>query len=136
MSSCSYYYHPFPSSKALPIWQRQHTFPYYHGRRQQLLSASGPLLRQHRLPCSRLQEVVSVASESQELEEQGRQSENPNNKKKNSKDDDDEEEEVGISKIQVPRQKHIPVSKSQLLDAILSNMLHQDTAHHFRLLTS
>lgn len=65
-----------------------------------------------------------------------RQSENPNNKKNSKDDDDDDDEEVGISKIQVPRQKHIPVSKSQLLDAILSNMLHQDTAHHFRLLTS
>lgn len=135
MSSYSYYYHPFPTSKAFPIWQplsqQQHSFPYYGRHRQQLLSS--PLLRQHRLPCSRLQEIVSVASESQE---QVRQSENPNNKKNSKDDDDDDDEEVGISKIQVPRQKHIPVSKSQLLDAILSNMLHQDTAHHFRLLTS
>jgi len=134
MSSYSYYYHPFPTSKALPIWQplsqQQHSFPYYGRHRQQQQLLSPPLLRQYRLPCSRLQEVISVASESQEHE---RRSENPNNKK-NSKEDDDEE--VGISKIQVPRQKHIPVSKSQLLDAILSKMLHQDTAHHFRLLTS
>ncbi|XP_061357190.1 uncharacterized protein LOC133301561 isoform X2 [Gastrolobium bilobum] len=52
--------------------------------------------------------------------------------------DEQDDEEVGISKIQVPRQKHIPVSKSQLLDAILSLMFNQDQddAHHFRLLTS
>ncbi|KAK7262040.1 hypothetical protein RIF29_28368 [Crotalaria pallida] len=55
----------------------------------------------------------------------------------------DSEEEVGISKIQVPRYKHIPVSKSRLLDAILSNLFnhqHQrhdgdDAPHHFRLLS-
>ncbi|RYR50840.1 hypothetical protein Ahy_A07g037443 isoform C [Arachis hypogaea] len=56
-------------------------------------------------------------------------------------DEQDLEEEVGISKIQVPRQKHIPISKSQLLDAILSVLFNQDQddlddAHHFRLLTS
>jgi len=52
--------------------------------------------------------------------------------------DEDGDEEEGISKIRVPRQKHIPVSKSQLVDAILSDMFNhpQDDAHHFRLLTS
>lgn len=64
-----------------------------------------------------------------------------NSKSKNPRDhDDDDDDEVGISKIQVPRQKHIPVSKSQLLDAILSTMFnqiqHDADAHHFRLLTS
>lgn len=56
-------------------------------------------------------------------------------------DDDGDDEEVGISKIEVPRQKYIPVSKSQLVDAILSTMFNQQhqhdmDAHHFRLLTS
>lgn len=69
--------------------------------------------------------------------------ENPTpNNNNNSDADEDDDEEVGISKIQVPRQKHIPVSKSQLLDSILSTLFiqdqdqDQDAAHHFRLLTS
>ncbi|KAI4355916.1 hypothetical protein L6164_004641 [Bauhinia variegata] len=60
-------------------------------------------------------------------------------KKINEIQTEEEKEEVGISKIQVPRQKHIPVSKSQLLDAILSVMFkseEQDDIDHFRLLTS
>lgn len=63
----------------------------------------------------------------------------PNTNSVRDGDVDDDEEGVGISKIQVPRQKHIPISKSHLLDAILSNMFNQDQdddAHHFRLLTS
>ncbi|GAU34851.1 hypothetical protein TSUD_259310 [Trifolium subterraneum] len=138
MSSYSYYC-PFP------IWQpqQQHhslssSFPYYQRQQQQqqqLLSccSQSPLFRQ-RLPCSRLQEI-SVAEEEEHHENTNKSSSknNDNNKKKKDKDDDGE---VGISKIQVPRQKHIPVSKSQLLDAILSIMFDQDAAHHFRLLTS
>ncbi|XP_004488967.1 uncharacterized protein [Cicer arietinum] len=110
------------TTNALPIRPSLSlSFPHYHS-----LSCSQSL--KHSLPCSRLQEI-SVASDSQ-------RSENDNNNIK-WKENKDDEEEVGISKIQVPRQKHIPVSKSQLLDAILSLMLNQDTtAHHFRLLTS
>ncbi|KAL5539410.1 hypothetical protein UlMin_045105 [Ulmus minor] len=40
----------------------------------------------------------------------------------NNRNNSDEEEDKGISKIQVPRQRYIPVSKSELLDGILSNM--------------
>ncbi|CAK8535544.1 unnamed protein product [Lathyrus sativus] len=87
--------------------------------------SQSPLLR-HSLSCSRLQEI-SVASESLDEHQHG-QSENINN--------NSSKEVKTTSKIQVPRQKHIPVSKSQLRDAILSIMLHQDAAHHFRLLTS
>ena len=52
-------------------------------------------------------------------------------------EEEEEEEEVGISNIQVPWQKHIPVSKSQLLDALVSLMfMSDDDQHHFRLLSS
>ncbi|KAK4269596.1 hypothetical protein QN277_022733 [Acacia crassicarpa] len=54
-------------------------------------------------------------------------------------EDEDEDEEVWISKVQVPRQKYIPVSKSDLLDAIISMMFkseEQDDIHHFRRLGS
>ncbi|KAL5549614.1 hypothetical protein UlMin_004845 [Ulmus minor] len=40
----------------------------------------------------------------------------------NNRNNSDEEEDKGISKIQVPRQSYIPVSKSELLDGVLSNM--------------
>ncbi|KAI5414321.1 uncharacterized protein LOC127087673 isoform X3 [Lathyrus oleraceus] len=99
---------PFPTTKPLPIWQPHHRHQHYSHKR---------------LSCSRLQQI-SVASESSH----GHQ--HPNNNNNNNK------EVKSTSKIQVPRQKHIPVSKSQLLEAILSIMLHQDAAHHFRLLTS
>ncbi|CAI8611753.1 unnamed protein product [Vicia faba] len=90
-----------------------HTHIIIHFPPPNLFHHSRSLLRlTHRLSCSTLQEI-SVASHEH-----------------NSKD------VKTTSKIQVPRQKHIPVSKSQLLDAILSIMLHQDAAHHFRLLTS
>ncbi|XP_020232210.1 uncharacterized protein LOC109812630 isoform X2 [Cajanus cajan] len=90
-----------------------------------------------RLPCSRLQQMSLVEPPYQQSS-----STTTNSKSKNPRDhdDDDDDDEVGISKIQVPRQKHIPVSKSQLLDAILSTMFnqiqHDADAHHFRLLTS
>ncbi|XP_045807112.1 uncharacterized protein LOC123899896 isoform X1 [Trifolium pratense] len=132
MSSYSYYC-PFS------IWQpQQHhslssSFPYHQRQQQQqqLLSCCS-LFRQRLIPCSRLEEI-SVAEE-EHHENTNNPSSKKKKKKKKKKNDDGE---VGISKIQVPRQKHIPVSKSQLLDAILSNiMLDQDAAHHFRLLTS
>ncbi|XP_058780348.1 uncharacterized protein LOC131653994 isoform X2 [Vicia villosa] len=122
MSSYSYY-HPFTTTKPLPIWQ-----PHRHQHHRSLSCSQSPLLR-HRLSCSRLQQV-SVASEASHEHQDG-QSENLNSNNNNSS-----KEVKTTSKIQVPRQKHIPVSKSQLLDAILSIMLHQDAAHHFRLLTS
>ena len=53
--------------------------------------------------------------------------------------DGDEDEEVGISKLQVPRQKYIPVSKSDLLDSIVSMMFKSDDPDdilHFRRLAS
>ncbi|GAV79245.1 DUF3754 domain-containing protein [Cephalotus follicularis] len=37
-------------------------------------------------------------------------------------DNEEEADDKGISRIQVPRQRHIPVSKAELLDAILVNM--------------
>jgi hypothetical protein len=137
LSYSNYYYYcsPFATTNKQ---QQQHSlsssfFPYYRRQQQQHLfscCSQSPLFRQI-LPCSRLQEI-SVAEEE---DAHGNQSENTNNSSKNKKDKDDDGE-VGISKIQVPRQKHIPVSKSQLLDAILSIMLDQDVAPHFRLLTS
>ncbi|WJX70151.1 hypothetical protein P8452_54289 [Trifolium repens] len=138
LSYSNYYYYYYPPFATTNKQQQQHSlsssfFPYYRRQQQQHLfscCSQSPLFRQI-LPCSRLQEI-SVAEEE---DAHGNQSENTNNSSKNKKDKDDDGE-VGISKIQVPRQKHIPVSKSQLLDAILSIMLDQDVAPHFRLLTS
>ena len=44
-------------------------------------------------------------------------------KRQDTHEEDEEEEEEGkwISKIQVPRQKYIPISKTELLSGILSN---------------
>ncbi|KAH1073832.1 hypothetical protein J1N35_026160 [Gossypium stocksii] len=58
---------------------------------------------------------------------------------KNDEDEDEEEEEKpGISRIQVPRQKYIPVSKAELLDAIVSSLFESrdEDARQFRLLSS
>jgi hypothetical protein len=137
LSYSNYYYYcsPFATTNKQ---QQQHSlsssfFPYYRRQQHLLFSccSQSPLFRQI-LPCSRLQEI-SVAEEEHA---HGNQSENTNNSSSKNKKDKDDDGEVGISKIQVPRQKHIPVSKSQLLDAILSIMLDQDVAPHFRLLTS
>ena len=38
------------------------------------------------------------------------------------KEEEEEEEGVSISRIKVPRQKYIPVSKAELLDAIVLKM--------------
>lgn len=55
-------------------------------------------------------------------------------------DEDEDEDDVGISKIQVPRQKYIPVSKSEILDALVSMMFksdeEDDDVYQFRLLAS
>jgi hypothetical protein len=140
-SNYYYYYYYYYCPPFATTNKQQHSLsssffpygPYYRRQQQQHLfscCSQSPLFRQI-LPCSRLHEI-SVAEEE---DAHGNQSENTNNSSKNKKDKDDDGE-VGISKIQVPRQKHIPVSKSQLLDAILSIMLDQDVAPHFRLLTS
>ncbi|XVF72891.1 hypothetical protein PTKIN_Ptkin12aG0157100 [Pterospermum kingtungense] len=52
-------------------------------------------------------------------------------------DKQEEEEKPGISRIQVSRQKYIPVSKAELLDAIVSRLFdsRDEDAHHFRLLS-
>ncbi|XP_022757663.1 uncharacterized protein LOC111304903 [Durio zibethinus] len=60
---------------------------------------------------------------------------------KNEEDEEEEEEEEekpGISRIQVYRQKYIPVSKAELLDAIVSRLFdsQDEDARHFRLLSS
>lgn len=54
------------------------------------------------------------------------------------KNDEDEDEEPGISRIQVPRQKYIPVSKAELLDAVVSSLFESrdEDARQFRLLSS
>uniref|UniRef100_A0A803PBE7 Uncharacterized protein n=1 Tax=Cannabis sativa TaxID=3483 RepID=A0A803PBE7_CANSA len=66
-------------------------------------------------------------------------------KKKNIKrqglHESEEEEEKWISKIQVPRQKYIPTSKTELLSGIVSNMFHatgdvDDQLEDFLLLSS
>lgn len=58
---------------------------------------------------------------------------------------DDEYQDKGISRIPVPRQKYIPVSKVQLLDAIVSTFFNSNLdddddddgdAQHFLLLSS
>ncbi|KAL2316515.1 hypothetical protein Fmac_030391 [Flemingia macrophylla] len=114
-------------SKALvPI---SHSFPSSSSRSHAIANGSICI----RLPCSRLQEMSMVEPPHQQSAGTAN-----NLKIKNPWDYDDDE--VGISKIQVSRQKHIPVSKSQLLKAILSTMFnqtqHDADAHHFRLLTS
>jgi hypothetical protein len=50
----------------------------------------------------------------------------------------DQEEERGISKIQVSREKYIPVSKAELLDAVLLKLFdsQDDDANQFLLLSS
>ncbi|CAK7348585.1 unnamed protein product [Dovyalis caffra] len=55
--------------------------------------------------------------------------------------DEEQEEEKGISKIQVSREKYIPVSKTELLDAVLLNLFDSqnddnDEANQFLLLSS
>lgn len=65
-------------------------------------------------------------------------------KEAREEDDKEDEEGKGISKIRVPRQKYIPVSKSDLLSGILSNMFptssvvdrDDDEVKHFLLLSS
>jgi hypothetical protein len=60
---------------------------------------------------------------------------------KDGQEQDEEDEGVSMSTIQVPRQKYIPVSKAELLDAIVLMMFESqqddgDDAHHFLLLSS
>ncbi|OMO82350.1 hypothetical protein COLO4_23085 [Corchorus olitorius] len=66
---------------------------------------------------------------------------NRNDKQEGEEEEDDEEKEEekpGISSIQVSRQKYIPISKAELLDAIVLRLFDsQDKdARHFRLLSS
>lgn len=52
-------------------------------------------------------------------------------------EEEEEEEQISISRVQVPRQKYISVSKAELLDAILSVMFHsQDDRDQFLLIAS
>ncbi|PON87710.1 hypothetical protein TorRG33x02_165540 [Trema orientale] len=56
-------------------------------------------------------------------------------------EEEEEEEGKGISKIKVPRQKYIPISKTELLSGILSNVFHatdddDDQVQDFLLLSS
>ncbi|KAJ4727971.1 DUF3754 family protein [Melia azedarach] len=61
----------------------------------------------------------------------------PGNQGHNQVQDEFEEEGISISKIQVPRQKYIPVPKAELLDAIISTMLNsQDDKDQFLLISS
>ncbi|KAK8980916.1 hypothetical protein V6N11_059609, partial [Hibiscus sabdariffa] len=57
---------------------------------------------------------------------------------KNEDDEEEEDEKPGISRIQVSRQKYIPVSKVELLDAIVSRLFdsREEDARQFRLLAS
>ncbi|KAK8654438.1 hypothetical protein V6N13_128406 [Hibiscus sabdariffa] len=58
---------------------------------------------------------------------------------KNEDDDDEEDDEKpGISRIQVSRQKYIPISKVELLDSIVSRLFdsREEDARQFRLLAS
>ncbi|XP_019447627.1 PREDICTED: uncharacterized protein LOC109350779 isoform X2 [Lupinus angustifolius] len=56
------------------------------------------------------------------------------NQQQEEEEEEEEDKEVGISKIQVPRHKHIPISKSQLVDAIISNIPLHDS-YHFPLIS-
>ncbi|KAG2370937.1 uncharacterized protein HKW66_Vig0211110 [Vigna angularis] len=112
----------------VPISQSQTLFSF---------SQTHGIFARQRVPCSLLQEMSVVEPSSQyQYQQQNYLTSISRNPSVGGDDDGDEEE--GISKIGVPRQKHIPVSKSQLLDAILSIMFNQsqDVSHHFRLLTS
>ncbi|XP_015894229.3 uncharacterized protein LOC107428240 isoform X2 [Ziziphus jujuba] len=53
-------------------------------------------------------------------------------------EEEEEEEGKGISRIRVPRQKYIPISKAELLDGIVSNMFDADAddTKQFLLLSS
>lgn len=52
-------------------------------------------------------------------------------------EEQEEEDEKGISKIRVARQKYIPVSKAEILNAIALKLFEsQDDADEFRLLSS
>ncbi|GLT51345.1 hypothetical protein SLA2020_247620 [Shorea laevis] len=53
-------------------------------------------------------------------------------------DEEEEEEEAGLSRIQVPRQRYIQVSKAQLLDAVVLKLFdsEDDDVHHFLRLSS
>ncbi|XP_062154881.1 uncharacterized protein LOC133862961 isoform X2 [Alnus glutinosa] len=60
---------------------------------------------------------------------------------KDGQEQNEEDEGISMSTIQVPRQKYIPVSKAELLDAIVLMMFESqqddgDDAHHFLLLSS
>ncbi|KAM5579844.1 hypothetical protein ABKV19_009550 [Rosa sericea] len=60
---------------------------------------------------------------------------------KKKRDDEDEDEDDAISKIPVPRQKYIPVSKAELLDGVVSNLFRDqngddDDLEQFLLLSS
>ncbi|KAK6260446.1 hypothetical protein SCA6_014920 [Theobroma cacao] len=61
-----------------------------------------------------------------------------NENEKEEEEEEEEEEKPGISKIQVSRQKYIPVSKAELLDAIVSRLFdsQDEDARQFRLLSS
>ncbi|KAL9323257.1 hypothetical protein ACSQ67_011310 [Phaseolus vulgaris] len=113
----------------VPISQPQSRFSFTqtHGR-----------FARQRVPCSLLQEMSVAEPSSQYKYQQQNYYTNTSRNPGVGGDDNGGDEEDGISKIRVPRQKHIPVSKSQLVDAILSVMFNQpqDDAHHFRLLTS
>lgn len=53
-------------------------------------------------------------------------------------DEEEEEEEAGISRIQVPRQRYIQVSKAELLDAVVLKLFdsEDDDVDHFLRLSS
>ena len=46
----------------------------------------------------------------------------PEEEQQQQQEEEEEEEGVSISRIKVPRQKYIPVSKAELLDAIVLKM--------------
>ena len=129
MSYC-WQIHTLASKALVPIPQSQFQslfFPYSHSHSSICVGLS------RRVPCSRLQEMSVVESSSQYQYQQQQQQSTTTDYYPSVRDD---EEGEGISKIRVPRQKHIPVSKSQLLDAIILSIQDDIDAHHFRLLTS
>ncbi|KAK7325345.1 hypothetical protein VNO77_29507 [Canavalia gladiata] len=139
----SYCWHTLASKALLPISQSQPFSPLvpFSQSQLQLHANNGISIRLASASGSRLQQMSVVEPSSQHQHQQSMNNYYQNKVpgvRDDEQDEDEDEDEVGISKVQVPRQKHIPVSKSQLLDAILSTMFnqHQDDAHHFHLLTS
>lgn len=113
-----------------------HSVSYPSARFLRVPSCSATALRD--MSIQPLEPQIPSTQQLTQVKESKRKSQKGKHQQKHD-EDDDEDEEVGISKMQVPRQKYIPVSKSELVDAIVSMMFKsddQDDVQHLRLLAS